>query len=252
MEERKNVRQVFYDTETTGKKKEIDRIVEIALVEAIDGIPTGRVYHTLINPEGKPIPEDATKIHGITDADVADKPTFKEVAQDIIDFIRDAECLAYNIDFDSGFVNMEMVKAGISENYWEVTGNNIDVLKIARSVFPGQRNSLDKLLDRFNIDKTQRDIEGHGALLDTKLMITAYMELLKQYDVSKPDLETDVPRDPVRYLNLGNYKPIEIELGNEDLSNHEKYLDKIQEKEKVVPLERKQEEALSTTKRPSI
>ena len=89
MEERKNIRQVFLDTETTGKKKEIDRIVEIALVEAIDGVPTGRFFHTLINPEGKAIPEDATKIHGITDADVADKPLFKEVAAEIVDTVGD-------------------------------------------------------------------------------------------------------------------------------------------------------------------
>jgi len=251
MEERKNIRQVFLDTETTGKKKEIDRIVEIALVEAIDGVPTGRFFHTLINPEGKAIPEDATK----TDADVADKPLFKEVAAEIVDFIRAAECLAYNIDFDAGFINMEMGKAGISENYWEVTGNNVDVLKIARAVFPGQRNSLDKVLERFNIDKTQRETEGHGALIDTQLMIQAYTELLKHYDVSKPDLESDIPRSPVRYLNLGNYVPLEISLTEEELTAHEKYLDKIQEKEKVTPLERKKVESdvpTSPTKRPSI
>ncbi|EPP7234598.1 exonuclease domain-containing protein [Shigella flexneri] len=255
MEERKNIRQVFLDTETTGKKKEIDRIVEIALVEAIDGVPTGRFFHTLINPEGKAIPEDATKIHGITDADVADKPLFKEVAAEIVDFIRDSECLAYNIDFDAGFINMEMGKAGISENYWEVTGNNVDVLKIARAVFPGQRNSLDKVLERFNIDKTQRETEGHGALIDTQLMIQAYTELLKHYDVSKPDLESDIPRSPVRYLNLGNYVPLEISLTEEELTAHEKYLDKIQEKEKVTPLERKKVESdvpTSPPKRPSI
>lgn len=256
MEERKNIRQVFLDTETTGKKKEIDRIVEIALVEAIDGVPTGRVFHSLINPEGKSIPEDATKVHGITDADVADKPLFKELAEEIVDFIRDAECLAYNIDFDAGFINMEMAKAGISENFWEVTGNNVDVLKIARAVFPGQRNSLDKVLERFNIDNSQREEEGHGALLDTQLMIKAYVELLKHYDVSKPDLETDIPRSPVRYLNLGNYVPLEISLTDDELAAHEKYLDKIQEKEKVTPLERKkpEQEGASTPspKRPSI
>lgn len=254
MEERKNIRQVFLDTETTGKKKEIDRIVEIALVEAIDGMPTGRKFHALVNPE-RTIPEDATKIHGITDADVADKPTFKEIVSDVIDFIKDAECLAYNIDFDAGFINMEMGKAGIAENYWEVTGNNVDVLKIARAVFPGQRNSLDKVLDRFNIDKSQRESEGHGALLDTELMIQAYVELLKHYDVSKPDLETDIPRSPVRYLNLGNYVPLEISLTDEELTAHEKYLDKIQEKEKVTPLERKKAETETSTpqpKRPSI
>ena len=177
------------------------------------------------------------------------------MAAEIVDFIRDAECLAYNIDFDAGFINMEMGKAGISENYWEVTGNNVDVLKIARAVFPGQRNSLDKVLERFNIDKTQRETEGHGALIDTQLMIQAYTELLKHYDVSKPDLESDIPRSPVRYLNLGNYVPLEISLTEEELTAHEKYLDKIQEKEKVTPLERKKVESdvpTSPTKRPSI
>jgi len=251
MTERKNIRQVFLDTETTGKKKEFDRIIEIALIEAIDGVRTGKVYRTLINPEGKSIDEKATEVHKLVAADLEDAPTFKEVAEDIVEFIRGAETLAFNHDFDAGFINMEMEKAGYTESYWEVVGNTVDVLAIARAVFPGQRNGLDVLLDRLKIDKSERDEKGHSALLDTSLMIEAYNELLKSYDISKPDLETDIPRDPVRFLNLGNYTPVSIELSPEDLAAHEKILDSIQKEEKVVPVERKVKEVSDSESAPS-
>ena len=256
MTERKNVRQVFLDTETTGKKKEVDRIIEIALIEAIDGVKTGKVFRTLINPEGKSIDEEATKVHKIVAEDLEDAPTFKEVAEDIVEFIRGAETLAYNHDFDAGFINMEMEKAGYTESYWEVVGNTVDVLAIARAVFPGQRNGLDVVLDRLKIDKTERDEKGHSALLDTSLMIDAYNELLKSYDISKPDLETDIPRAPVRFLNLANFNPVSIELSEEDKLAHEKILDSIEKNEKVVPVERKvkeeSENQSSTPRRPTI
>lgn len=251
MEERKNIRQVFYDTETTGKRKEIDRLVEIALVEAIDNVPTGKVFYSLVNPE-RPIPEEATKIHHITDADVADAPKFKEIMEDVVKFIRGAECLAYNIDFDSTILNREMQHAGSEEDYWEVTGKNVDILKIAKAVFPGQKNKLDKVLERYGIDTSAREKDGHGALLDTELMIQAYTQLIKTYDISEADLESDKPRGPVKYLNLGNFVPLSIELSEEDLNGHEKYLDDIQKNDKVTPLERKEvETTVSSPKRPS-
>jgi DNA polymerase-3 subunit epsilon len=163
-------RSVVFDTETTGlSPQDGDRIIEIGCVELLDLIPTGRVLHTLINPE-RPIPADATRIHGITNADVKEKPVFSEVIEDLRDFLGDAEIVAHNASFDMAFMHAEFDR--LSEQ--RLTNLVVDTLILARRQFSGSA-SLDALCKRFGIDLSSR--QNHGALIDAKLLARVYLEL---------------------------------------------------------------------------
>lgn len=163
-------RSVVFDTETTGlSPQEGDRIIEIGCVELLDLIPTGRVLHTLINPE-RPIPADATRIHGITNADVKEKPVFSSIINEFRDFMGDAEIVAHNASFDMAFVHAEFDR--LSEP--RLTNLVVDTLVLARRQITGSAN-LDALCKRFGIDLSSR--QNHGALIDAKLLARVYLEL---------------------------------------------------------------------------
>ncbi|MGH1420736.1 MAG: DNA polymerase III subunit epsilon [Hyphomonas sp.] len=169
------IRQIAFDTETTGLKAlEGDRVIEIGAVEMINHIPSGPTLRMLINP-GKPVSEDTIRITGITDADLVDKPPFEapEIVDAFLEFIGDADIIAHNAAFDRGFINMELEKCGraiIPDERW------IDTLEIARKKFPGAPSSLDALCKRFDISLESRTF--HGALLDSQLLASVYLELL--------------------------------------------------------------------------
>lgn len=167
------VREVVFDTETTGfEYAKGDRLIEIGAVELINHIPTGRVYHQYINPE-REVPEEAVKVHGLTYDFLKDYPTFDKIADEWMDFIKDAKLVAHNASFDMNFVNYELKQIGKPEMNWD---NCIDTLEIARNMFPGARCSLDALCKRFEIDNSARNF--HGALLDAQLLSEVYLELL--------------------------------------------------------------------------
>lgn len=171
-------RQVVLDTETTGMNQfgahyEGHCIIEIGAVELINRRFTGRTFHVYIKPDRSVDPE-AVKIHGITDEMLADKPSFAEISQEFIEFIRDAELLIHNAPFDVGFMDYEFKKLKL-----ELKTNDIsvvtDTLQMARQIYPGKRNSLDALCDRLHIDNSKRTL--HGALLDAEILADVYLAM---------------------------------------------------------------------------
>ncbi|HMT02745.1 MAG TPA: DNA polymerase III subunit epsilon, partial [Burkholderiales bacterium] len=155
------MRQLILDTETTGLYPEKGhRIIEFAALEMIDRKLTGNYLQLYINPE-REIDADATKIHGIKNEDVIDKPVFAELVEQIIEYIKDAELIIHNAKFDLSFMDYQFKLHDYqpTQNYVK---NIIDTLNMARQKFPGGKNSLDALCDKFNIDRSKRDY--HGAL----------------------------------------------------------------------------------------
>ena len=173
------MRQIFLDTETTGLAAEQgDRIIEIGCVEMSDRRLTGRTLHRYVNPERSSHP-DALRVHGITDAFLADKPLFSAVAAEIVDFVQGAEVIIHNASFDLGFINAEFKRLNLplfSQHAALVT----DSLHMARDMFPGKSNSLDALCKRLEVDNSNREL--HGALLDAGLLAEVYLRLTRGQD----------------------------------------------------------------------
>ncbi len=169
------MRQIVLDTETTGlEPKQGHRIIEIGCVELLNRKLTGNVYHQYIQPE-REIDAGAMEVHGITNEFLKDKPRFKDILNDFLTFIKDAELIIHNAPFDVGFINHEFKLAdtgtGLVRDYCQV----MDTLQLARQMHPGQRNSLDALCKRYDIDNSQR--EKHGALLDAEILADVYLTM---------------------------------------------------------------------------
>ena len=166
------MREICFDTETTGlDPRDGHKVVEIGCVELIDKVRTGRDFHVYINPQ-REMPKAAFNVHGLSDEFLKDKPLFKDVAKDFIDFIGDAKLVAHNAAFDMKFINFELrqIELEIIERF-----RVVDSLVIARGKFPGAANSLDALCKRFGVDLSRR--QKHGALLDSELLAEVYLEL---------------------------------------------------------------------------
>lgn len=167
------MREIVLDTETTGFDPETgDRLVEIGAVELMGHMPTGNQYHQYINPE-RDVPESAVEVHGLTLDFLRDKPKFKAVAQDFLDFIGDAKLVIHNAAFDMKFLNAELRWLDMPQIDY---ARAIDTLEIARKKFPGSPASLDALCRRYGIDNSARTL--HGALLDSEILAEVYLELI--------------------------------------------------------------------------
>jgi len=167
-------REISLDTETTGFNwKEGERMIEVGAVEMINRIPTGKVFHKFVNPEGRKVSEGALKVHGITNEFLLDKPTFAEVADEFLEFIEGGKLIIHNADFDIGFLNAELMHIKKPEI---VADQYFCTLIHARRKFPGAQNSLDALCRRFEVDNSHR--EYHGALLDAEILAEVYLELM--------------------------------------------------------------------------
>ncbi len=165
-------REIVFDTETTGFDAwGDDRITEIGCVEIIDLMPTGETFHTYLDPL-RDIPEKVTEITGLTREFLTGKPLFSDQAQAFIDFVGDSQMVAHNAEFDMGFVNAELTRAGYDPY---PKSRFTDTLKIARAKFPGSPASLDALCKRFSISLTSRN--KHGALIDAELLAEVYLDL---------------------------------------------------------------------------
>jgi DNA polymerase-3 subunit epsilon len=165
-------RQVVLDTETTGLETSQDhRIIEIGCVELVNRRLTGRHYHQYVNPE-REIDQGAMEVHGITNEYLADKPVFASVANEFLNFIRDAELIIHNAPFDVGFIDHEFAKLN---DYAPVVASCdvIDTLVMARQRHPGKKNNLDALCKRYGVDNSKRDL--HGALLDAEILADVYL-----------------------------------------------------------------------------
>jgi DNA polymerase III subunit epsilon len=170
------MRQIFLDTETTGLNPETgDRIVEIGCIEMVSRRLTGRHLHLYLNPE-RPGSAEATRIHGLTDEFLADKPKFREVAAEFVEFVRGAEVIIHNAAFDVGFLNAELRRVK-QPKVAELVGGILDTLVMAREQYPGKANSLDALCRRLEVDNTNRTF--HGALLDAGLLAEVYIRMTR-------------------------------------------------------------------------
>jgi DNA polymerase-3 subunit epsilon len=167
------MRAILFDTETTGLNPLTgDRVIEIAALELVGDLPTGRHYHVLIDPE-RDIPEEASRVHGYTRAHLLGQKKFHEVAEAFLEFIGDDMLIAHNARFDFGFMNAEFARMDMPAL---PLSRMIDTLDMARIRFPGLPNSLDSLCRRFAIDLAERTT--HNALLDCKLLAQVYVELM--------------------------------------------------------------------------
>lgn len=173
------MRQVILDTETTGlSPADGDRIIEIGCIELVNRRFTGRNLHHYINPE-RPNNEEAVRVHGLTDAFLADKPVFAKIADEVIEYLSGAEVIIHNAAFDIGFLDAEFKRLGVPRFAEHVSGV-IDTLQMAREQFPGKSNSLDALCRRLEVDNTNRTL--HGALLDAGLLAEVYIRLTRGQD----------------------------------------------------------------------
>ena len=213
------MRQIFLDTETTGLSPESgDRIVEIGCIEMVNRRLTGETRHVYLNPERKGS-EEATRIHGLTDAFLADKPRFVEVAEDLLGFLAGAEVIIHNAAFDVGFLNAELkrVKRGL---FHTVAAKVTDTLLMARETFPGKANSLDALCKRLEVDNTHRTF--HGALLDAGLLAEVYIRLTRGQDSLVIQHEDHAPgtAQALQASDLTHYTLAVIAATDEELAAH--------------------------------
>jgi DNA polymerase-3 subunit epsilon len=167
------MRQLVLDTETTGLDPATgDRVIEIAAIEIVNLMPTGRSFHTLLDPQ-RDIPEEATKVHGFTAEHLRGKPLFPAIAEEFLTFLGDSPIIAHNAPFDFGFLDAELRRAG---HRALDRARMVDSLAIAKRRFPGMPNSLDALCRRLGVDNSMRT--SHNALLDVKLLSEVYLELM--------------------------------------------------------------------------
>ena len=210
--------EIFLDTETTGLSfKDGHKIVEIACIETEDLIPTGKVFHKLINPK-RNVPEEAFKVHGFSEKLLKDKETFDELADEFLDFIRNKNIIIHNASFDLGFLNGELNlinKSLIDKKL--VT----DSLEVARNKFPGMSNSLDALCKKFNIDLSRRT--KHNALLDCELLREVYINLL---DAKEPKFDLSHNINEISGATKKFYNKKIISVSESDLRLHKDFIKK--------------------------
>ena len=169
------MRRIVLDTETTGLEPgDGHRIIELACLEIHDRRPTGRHFHRFLNPE-REIDLGATRVHGLTVDDLADKPRFCDIADDFLEFVQGAELLIHNAPFDVAFLNAELSRIG--KPTLDALCNVSDTLMMAREMHPGKKNSLDALCERYAVDHTRRTL--HGALLDAQLLADVWIAMTR-------------------------------------------------------------------------
>ena len=214
--------EIFLDTETTGLSyRNGDKIVEIACVETDDLVPTGKVFHKLINPK-REVPNEAYKVHGFSTDFLATKETFDKYAISFVEFIKGKKLIIHNASFDVGFLNNEL--STINE-YIIKKENVVDTLDLARAKFPGSSNSLDSLCRRFNIDLSRR--AKHNALLDCELLREVYINLL---DAKEPRLifsnDQDRSENNLDDKKISKYNKTILKLTEAEVEKHKIFIKK--------------------------
>jgi DNA polymerase-3 subunit epsilon len=201
------MRQIILDTETTGLYPDKGhRIVEIAAIEMINRKMSDRKFHRYLNPE-REVEEDAARVHGLTLDRLQHEAKFAEIAPSLLEFLSGAELIAHNAPFDIGFINKELELAGLPK-ITTCCPSVIDTLRMAKDLWPGKKNNLNALCDRYEIDNSHRTL--HGALLDTELLGEVYLAMTRGQDsllvdeiveeVREDSLDADGVRLAVRVL----------------------------------------------------
>lgn len=230
------MRQIVLDTETTGlATAQGHRIIEIGCIEMVNRRFTGREYHRFLNPE-REIDEGAEAVHGMSRADLENQPRFSDIADEFLEFIKDGELVIHNAEFDIGFLEYELDLMKYPKPEITQHAAVLDTLSIARRLHPGQRNSLDALCKRYDVDASGRNV--HGALIDAELLAKVYLAMtggqaalsLDQdgVEIAKATSESDsgTPRSD---LNL-----VVIKANEGESAAHEALLDKMQASGKCV------------------
>ena len=208
--------EIFLDTETTGLSfKDGHKIVEIACIETKDLIPTGKVFHKLINPK-RNIPNEAFKIHGFSEEFLVDKESFDKIADEFLDFIKEKKIIIHNAPFDLSFLDGELGLINKDKIDRKLV---IDSLEVARNKFPGSSNSLDALCKKFNVDLSRRT--KHNALLDCELLREVYINLL---DAKEPkfNLSNDVLDQSVNKAK--DYNKCIVKVSETEFKKHKDFL----------------------------
>ena len=210
------MREVFLDTETTGLSyRDGHKIVEIACIETLDLIPTGNIFHKLINPK-RSMPEEAFKVHGFSEEFLKDKVTFDKIADEFLNFIKEKKIIIHNASFDLGFLDGELTsikKEKVNKKFV------IDSLEVARNKFPGVSNSLDALCRKFNIDLSRR--AKHNALLDCELLREVYINLL---DVREPKFNLLNNSLDQNISTIKDYNKKIIKISETQIKKHKEFL----------------------------
>lgn len=224
------MRQIILDTETTGlEPSEGHRIIEIGCVELVNRRLTGNHYHQYLQPD-REIDESAIEVHGITNEFLIDKPRFADVADEFLDFIKGAQLIIHNAPFDVGFMNHEFKLLGGSADIVQDNCTILDTLVMAREMHPGQRNSLDALCKRYDIDNSSRTL--HGALLDSEILADVYLAMTGGQTSLLLDAENEMPgteliqeKAPIN----ANRPPLRVIKASEaEQSAHNAYLDNVE------------------------
>jgi DNA polymerase-3 subunit epsilon len=220
------MREIIFDTETTGLSfSGGDRMVEIGCVEMINRVETGRTYHAYFHPE-RPMPVEAFRVHGLSEAFLSDKPRFHEKVEELLEFLGDSRLVAHNASFDFGFLNGELGKLGREIIAME---RMIDTVAMARQRHPGAKHSLDALCKRYGIDRSHRVM--HGALLDAQLLAQVYVELTGGRQIGLTLVADEEPaisvldEDPRR---IAQPRPMRIFVAStEELARHADFVAKL-------------------------
>ena len=184
------MRQVVLDTEATGlSTAQGHRIIEIGCLELVNRRLTGREFHRFLNPE-REIDEGAERVHGISREDLEIAPRFPEIVDDLLEFLNDAELVIHNAEFDVGFLEHELKLMKHPQPKIEDHATVLDTLSLARKLHPGQRNSLDALCKRYEVDASKREV--HGALIDSELLANVYLAMTGGQATLLLDEEADV------------------------------------------------------------
>ena len=208
--------EVFLDTETTGLSyRDGHKIVEIACIETLDLIPTGNIFHKLINPK-RSIPEEAFKVHGFSEEFLKDKVTFDKIADEFLNFIKDKKIIIHNASFDLGFLDGELTSIKKEKMNKKLV---IDSLEVARNKFPGVSNSLDALCRKFNIDLSRR--VKHNALLDCELLREVYINLL---DVREPKLNLSSNSLDQSITSTKEYNKKILPISEKEIIKHKEFI----------------------------
>jgi DNA polymerase-3 subunit epsilon len=233
------MRLVVLDTETTGlEAKEGHRIIEVGAIEVMARRITERRFHHYVNPE-RDSDEGALAVHGLTRHFLEDKPKFAEIAEDLLEFVRDAEVIIHNAAFDLEFLNAELARMGrppFVQHCLKVT----DSLQLAREQHPGKRNSLDALCERYQVSNAHRTL--HGALLDAGLLAEVYLAMTRGQDsLTIDDLAEEGALASVGAVDIGQL--IVVVAEPEEIAAHEAVLDAIAKDTRKVPVWRTAGEA---------
>ncbi len=220
------MREIIFDTETTGLDSREDRIIEIGGIELDNHFPTGRTLHLYINPGDRKVHPDALAVHGITDEFLSDKPAFADVAEQIMSFFEGAKWIAHNATFDMGFINAELARLGMPAI---APSEVVDTLSLARRKHPMGPNSLDALCKRYGIDNSHRT--KHGALLDSELLAEVYIEMIggrqAALGLAGPGQNTVEENEAAGAIVIGRPKPLTARVTEAERQAHEAMVAKI-------------------------